>query len=111
MPSLTQRIKTVPKSKNTTMRNFLTRTDKAKSPPIKFVNTWGNAYGLAPRLTPEYEGRYKFENPSSSERRKINKKYAERARTARAKLGVNDNLKPYNFKLGGRKTGRRRRRH
>ena len=105
MPSNTRKTKIASK-RNTTMRAFLTRTDKAKSPPIKMVNLWSNAYGLAPRLTPEFEGRYKFENPSSSERRRVNKKYAERAKTARAKLGVNDKLIPHNFEMGGRRTRR-----
>jgi len=103
MPSNTRKTKIASK-RNTTMtasmRAFLTRSDKARSPPIKMVNLWSNAYGLAQRLTPEFEGRYKFENPSSSERRRVNKKYTERAKTARAKLGVNDKLIPHNFEMG-----------
>jgi len=110
MPPKTQRKKTPsppkPSPRTVSMRNFLTRTDKAKSPPTKMVDLWANAYGLSPRLSPEIEGRYRFEHPSSSERRIINEKYEKRAKIARAKLGVNKNLWPDEFKMGGRMGGR-----
>jgi len=106
-----------PKSQNVTMRNFLTRTDRAKSPSIFIYNPWTHNGG-PDRANIELDGRYKLIFPSSSERRRISEKWGRRAKTARATLNINEQLLPIgdikvtrNSRSGGNKRTKRRRRH
>lgn len=99
------------KSKNVTMRNFLTRMDPAKSPSIFIHNPW-RLNGGPERANIEFEGRYNYKYPSSSERRRISEKWGRRAKTARATLNINEQLVPIgDFKVtrnsGNRRTKRR----
>jgi len=89
------------------MRKFLTRVDRAKSHEEFLYKPFGQ-FGNPDRYMIEFEGRHKFMNPSSSERRRQNIKTEAEAKKARAKLGVDNNLIPLNFRLGGGKSKHRR---
>lgn len=114
MPSRNKTYKTKsysPKSKNVTMRNFLTRTDKAKSPSTFVYNPWGLNGGIQ-RADIEFEGRYNYRYPSSNEKHRIREKWGNRAKTARVKLNINDQLVPIgNFNVTRNSGNRRSIRH
>jgi len=100
-PKRTIKSKQKSNEKNKTMRNFYIRDD---SPPQRT-----QYYHIGDNITAhkgnldwnyiEFEGEFKFKNPSSSKKRKINKKTEEQAAVAREKLGVDKNLIPFNFNL------------